>query len=115
MTTQISNSRGLTDALIALVQLDGRDEQTIKSLRKFQTDVAEQQRKRNRFVHDGWCFKLPTGEPFRHELSAKGKLVDDLISQTTNEVDQFGANTSALLTRLDDLLSSHAPSPDKHP
>jgi hypothetical protein len=105
ITTQIGNSNRLMDALIALVDLSGNNGETLKSLRSFQADVGNYQRMRNRIVHDPWAFRLPDASPFRYELSAQRTLVNDLIPQSTNEINQFVQKVGNLIGRLDEILS----------
>ena len=109
VTTQIGNSDRMMDAVISLLRQNGIPEKSIKPLIKFADEVGVKQRKRNRIIHDPWAFRVPTGEPFREEMSAKKRLVNDLISTPTKELEDFEEQIRKLIARFEELLSVPVP------
>jgi hypothetical protein len=104
ITAQIGNSARLIDAIIALLRHKGASEDTIRPLLSFAEEVGKKQRKRNRIIHDPWAFEYPTGEAVRHEVSAQRQLINDLIPQSTIEIEDFAHQIIRLVEELDPLL-----------
>ena len=112
VTTQIGNSARMIDAVIALLRENKAEEEYIKPLLKFAEEVGHLQRKRNRIIHDPWAFRLPFGEPFRDEMSANRRLVKELISHPTEELDDFHEKIKEITSQFEQLMTVPIPLPE---
>lgn len=117
MTAQMLAMGAKMRALIALCELRGISEDTLKKLRQFNGNkIAPLQERRNRTVHDYRLRNNATGEAVRLQITAQGPLVFDFHPEPTKDLEETRRKIEAALREFillrDALIAEFAALPD---
>lgn len=107
ITCQLPTVVSRFNALIALTKSLEWNELEIKKITKLQGKSQEIADKRNRVVHDPWFIAYKSGEHYRLQKTAKGKLEYIYKAVTIEELESIKSDSLKLSEQLDIIFREH--------